>query len=323
VSQIANMTSPPLVNSISYGDTEDGFLNKFGDYSYITRMENELIKMASRGMSVLAGSGDAGASNVGEAGNDISPEDPTCSPFRAFYPSNSQYVTSVSSTYFTTDHLPICSRSVGVHAIECSNIGERSVSVTDGLFWTTGGGFSNMSSNPTPSWQKDFVSQYLSSQQAQGSLPPSSFFNSGGRGYPDVAVVGHNLILILGGQIVTEDGTSASGPIMAGLVALLNDARLAAGKPSLGLLNSFFYASKKVAPESFNDVTVGTNYDGDVQARCSIYPTFCGAGFLTSPGWDPVSGLGSPNFSVLRDLALNTKALASKYREITQQHADL
>jgi len=37
--QIANTTSPPLVTSISYGDTEDGYFNKFGDYSYIARME--------------------------------------------------------------------------------------------------------------------------------------------------------------------------------------------------------------------------------------------------------------------------------------------
>ena len=49
-------------------DTEIGFFNKFGDFSYVKRMEIELAKMAARGLTVVAGSGDAGASNVGEAG---------------------------------------------------------------------------------------------------------------------------------------------------------------------------------------------------------------------------------------------------------------
>ena len=36
--------------------------------------------MASRGLTVIAGSGDAGWSNVGEMGNDLSNPDPTCTP---------------------------------------------------------------------------------------------------------------------------------------------------------------------------------------------------------------------------------------------------
>jgi subtilase family serine protease len=46
---------------------------------------------------------------------------------------------------------------------------------------------------------------------------------------------------LLGGNMVTVDGTSASGPIMAGVVSLLNEARLNAGKTPLGLLNPMFY----------------------------------------------------------------------------------
>ena len=41
-----------------------------------------------RGRTVVAGSGDAGYTNVGEEGNDISDTDPDCSVARPFYPSN-------------------------------------------------------------------------------------------------------------------------------------------------------------------------------------------------------------------------------------------
>jgi hypothetical protein len=44
--------------------------------------------MALRGLTVVAGSGDAGYTNVGEEGNDISDTDPDCSVARPFYPSN-------------------------------------------------------------------------------------------------------------------------------------------------------------------------------------------------------------------------------------------
>lgn len=54
----------------------------------------------------------AGVSNVGEDGNDLSPTDPTCTPFRPFYPSNSPYVLSVSSTFLTPNALPMCGEDI-------------------------------------------------------------------------------------------------------------------------------------------------------------------------------------------------------------------
>jgi tripeptidyl-peptidase-1 len=49
-------------------------------------------------------------------------------------------------------------------------------------------------------------------------------------------------------------GTSASTPSVAAFVALLNDARIDAGKPSLGFLNPLIYA---LNGEGFNDITSG------------------------------------------------------------------
>ena len=278
---VSNLTRAPLVTSISYGDSESGYYTKFGSYVYIDRMEVELAKMAARGLTVLAGSGDAGASNVGEEGNDISDTDPTCAPFRAFYPSNSPYVTSVSSTFLSTGYLPVCQSDlpVGLPAakmpIVCQQLGEVAVGVSQGMAWTTGGGFSNRSANPTPQWQSAAVAEYL----ATAPLPPSSLFNANGRGYPDVATLGHNLLMHYNGALTTVDGTSASGPVMGGLASLLNDYRLRKGQPPLGLLNPLLYQAKVQEAAAFADVVVGNNNDGDVQPKCSAYPSTCPDGF--------------------------------------------
>lgn len=296
--QIANTTNPPWVTSISYGDTEQGFFEKFGNYDYINRMNDELAKMALRGLTVLAGSGDAGASNVGEDGNDISDTDPTCTPMRPFFPSNSPYVMSISSTFISKNAIPFCQQTFEEEPIVCSQLGEVAVSVRQGTHWTTGGGFSNLTG--TLPWQKTAVQNFLSLSQG-GPLPPSQYWNSTGRGYPDVSTVGFNLYVVWGGKIVSIGGTSASGPIMAGIVSLLNDIRLWNGKPTLGLVTPFFYELQASNGIYFNDIVVGENLDGDLQDRGSPYPTYCLYGFSTQVGWDAVTGLGTPVFQYLAD----------------------
>lgn len=305
VNNMATGTAP-WVWSVSYGDEEMGYFNKFGSFSYIDRMEVELQKFAARGFTVFAGSGDAGASNVGEAGNDISPTQPSCDANHPFYPSNSPWVTSVSSTFLSPNYLPVCSQQMSPFLpITCEKVGEVAVGVTQGLFWTTGGGFSNRSDvNPIPEWQAEAVYSYLKQAEATNTLPPSTYFNNGGRGYPDVATLGHNLIMHFAGSLTTVDGTSASGPVMAGMLSLINDARLNAGLSTMGCVNPFLYAAANADPSSFNDIVVGDNKSGDIQSKCSPYATFCENGFQTAPGWDPVTGLGSPNISVLKELAL-------------------
>jgi len=54
-------------------------------------------------------------------------------------------------------------------------------------------------------------------------------------------------------------------------------------------LNPTFYAH----PEAFNDITVGGNPG-------------CGSdGFKAAPGWDPVTGLGTPNYQKLLKVVLS------------------
>ena len=97
--------------------------------------------------------------------------------------------------------------------------------------WSTAGGFSF--STATPSYQKDVVEAYLTTHK--DILPPAHLFNASGRAFPDVVTVGHNLNVVLGGKFVPTDGTSASAPIFAGIVSLLNQARASAGMPMVRL----------------------------------------------------------------------------------------
>ncbi len=73
-------------------------------------------------------------------------------------------------------------------------------------------------------------------------------------------------------------GTSAVAPLMAALVALLNQAE----KKSVGFLNPFLYAN--AGSGVVRDVTVGTN---------AITNTV--QGYKAASGWDACTGLGTPD----------------------------
>lgn len=129
------------------------------------------------------------------------------------------------------------------------------------------GGFSNIFARP--SYQSDAVNSYL---QGLGNTN-AGLFNTTGRGYPDVSTQGVQFIIEAAGKLQGVDGTSASSPTFASVVALLNDQLLNAGKTSLGFLNPLLY-SKGVA--ALNDITSGSNPGCGTQ------------GFPAAAGWDAV-----------------------------------
>ncbi|KAH9929420.1 family S53 protease-like protein [Fomitopsis serialis] len=145
----------------------------------------------------------------------------------------------------------------------------------------SGGGFSNVFS--TPSFQSADVSAYLATL---GSTY-SGLFNPNGRGFPDVAAQAENVIIAWQGDFYTVGGTSCASPIFASVISLLNDELLNAGQSRLGWLNPWLYAN----PGALYDITSGDNPG-------------CGTnGFSATTGWDPVTGLGSPNYAALRSAA--------------------
>jgi tripeptidyl-peptidase I len=86
---------------------------------------------------------------------------------------------------------------------------------------------------------------------------------------------------------------------------LLNDARFRAGQPAIGFANPWLY---QIARQGLNDITNGGSLGcsgTDLQSGVNI----TGAGIIpyaswnATVGWDPVTGLGTPNFMNLKELA--------------------
>ncbi len=120
------------------------------------------------------------------------------------------------------------------------------------------------------------VSQFFSAQTwQQNANVPTAPNGKPGRGVPDVAgdadpTSGYNVVV--DGSATVIGGTSAVAPLWAGLTALINQAL---GQP-VGFLNPLLY-SRAVAA-TFRDIVSGNN-----------------DGYKTTTGWDPCTGLGSPD----------------------------
>lgn len=150
----------------------------------------------------------------------------------------------------------------------------------------SGGGFSNIFS--MPAYQAEAVSHYIT------QYPPpygADRFNTSGnsRGLPDVSANGALYNVAVDGSFQPVSGTSAATPVFGSVIALINGERLKLGKKPVGFINPVLYAH----PYILNDVTKGNNPG-------------CGtSGFEAQPGWDPVTGLGTPNFKKMLTLFLN------------------
>jgi tripeptidyl-peptidase-1 len=199
------------------------------------------------------------------SGGSIKPPVPTLYPS---WPASSPWVTAVGATRFVEDS---------------SAVTKEAASSAFG----SGGGFSRMFSAPTE--QRSAIASYFSTVK---QLPPLGSFPTDGRGTPDVAALGEGYQVLADGQLLSVGGTSASAPVFAGLVSLLNEARLQAGKPAMGFLNPWLYANE----DAFSDITEGDNFIGRGN-RLDF-------GFNCSAGWDPVTGLGTPAFDRMLDAAM-------------------
>jgi len=289
-----NTTSVPDVISISYGWWEgdqcaDGIggdeCQKYGldTVGYVQRVNTEFQKFGVRGVSVFVSSGDSGAHTR---------SDGDCEQPRtlADFPGSSPYITSVgatqveSETFFDKSVAPVCGDSTLGYV--CVKSGTEVAVNVSRSFFTSGGGFSNISQRLD--YQADAVAAYLASGTP---LPPASYFNHTGRGYPDVSAVGHNGYILDGGQAGLIGGTSQSAPTFAAVAALLADAFKAKTGKSFGFMNPILYAAYKADPSTFIDITVGDN----ICTEDGCAPT-C-TGYTCAKGWDPVTGLGSPNYA--------------------------
>jgi len=281
--------SVPLVISISYGwseadQCEEGIgaqeCQQLGVDSagFVTRVNVEFQKIGIRGISIFSASGDSGA-NGRTDGDCVLPY------LKPDYPAASPFVTSVGATeihnavFNLPNNPPVCTSG----SYSCASGGTEAAVSYAQAFFASGGGFSNV--GVRPSYQTTAVQNYLNSGV---KLPPDSYYNkTQGRGYPDIAAFGSD-VLIYDGGMTPVGGTSCSSPISAGMFAVLNNYVIRkTGKP-MGFLNPLLYSMYAAAPKTFTDITVGDNLctEDGCASTCQ--------GFYCAKGWDPVTGLGTP-----------------------------
>lgn len=253
---------------------------------YVKPMEDTLIQAAAEGIGVYFSSGDNGdeTSRFGFATTD--------------WPASSPWVTAVGGTALGVDAAG--NRAIetgwGTSSYNCNT--STLVCTRTGWLYGAGGGESVVFARP--SYQAGITS------------------GGGGRLVPDVSALGDPQTGFLVGQTQTFPegarydeyrigGTSLSSPIFAGLMALADQAK---GAPH-GFANPVFYAN----PGAFYDVlSVKTavarrNFVNGVDGtagtvdRLRTFDDYAGSPTQhTGPGWDNVTGLGSPSSTFLATL---------------------
>ena len=251
------------------------------------------MKLSMQGSTIVFASGDYGVANgptakyngcinvsqqLGVSGTIFSPD----------FPADCPYVLAVGGTQLAGDETVNDPESV---------MDVPGLSPYPGATFGSGGGFSNYFKRP--SYQDSAVQTYLSKY-----VPPyksyiyngndiysgnsniganGGIYNSIGRGFPDVSANGVNFTAYINNELDHTYGTSLAAPIWASILTLINNERDAAGQSSVGFVQPVLYAN----PDAFNDITSGSNPG-------------CGTnGFPASPGWDPSTGLGTPDYTKL------------------------
>ncbi|KIJ32810.1 hypothetical protein M422DRAFT_265293 [Sphaerobolus stellatus SS14] len=264
------IVKPANVISTSYGSQEPEMTA-----AYQIRQCNEYGKLGLLGVTILFSSGDNGV--AGFNGLCIDPatgqEVANGTRFNPDFPGNCPFVTAVGATQINPG----------------STVNDPEGACEQVIF--SGGGFSDIFA--MPSYQKDDVLSFFKNHPPPFSA--AQFNNSQkARGYPDLAANGANYVIgrekQIDGEFELVFGTSCSSPVVGSLITGINDARLAIGKKPVGFINPAIYSPAfRIA---FNDITTGGNQG-------------CGTpGFTAVSGWDPVTGVGTPNFERLLALWL-------------------
>lgn len=257
VNWLLTQRSIPQVISTSYGDSEQTV-----PQSYAERVCKQFAQVGARGTTLFFSSGDSG---LGGTDKCFSNDGKNTPKFLPSFPASCPYVTTVGAT-------------MNFEPEESAYRPSRNTSAGFRDLYASGSGFSNYF--PRPSYQDKVVPKYVKALNGQYS----GLYNSEGRAYPDVSAQGLYFAYFWNGTEGTISGTSASSPLTAGIFTLVNDALIAAGKPTLGFMNPWLY---KKGYKGLTDITKGSSHGCNVE------------GFPVTKGWDPVTGFGTPDFPEL------------------------
>ncbi len=283
------------VISMSYGGCEQQ------NVTFIPFFEPILQQASTEGITFVASSGDSGA-----AGCDSDQSAQGTLGLAVNYPASSPEVTGVGGTEFnegTGTYWGSNGTGLGSALSYIPEIAWNDTSINNSLS-AAGGGKSSCGVEsggactggfPKPTWQK-------------GTGVPAD----GVRDVPDIAMAAsadHDGYIFCSqsscasgiANAVTSNsivgGTSASAPVFAGIISLLNDYVVAQGiqsKPGLGNINQKLYSLAQSDPTIYHDVTSGNNI-----VPCQSGTPNCPSsapfqyGYSAGVGYDQVTGLGS------------------------------
>jgi kumamolisin len=251
---VHDTNNPLTVLSVSWGYAEDA-QGAWSDGA-IDAISDTLKAAALLGVTICVAAGDDGSDDqVGDGQAHVD------------FPSSSPYVLAVGGTSLQ--------QNTG------GQINETAWKDGDGLRkdngGSTGGGVSVHF--PRPAWQTVTVA----------SVNPGSI---DGRVLPDVAAdasANTGYFVVVDGQGGVSGGTSASAPLWASLIALIN-ASLGAGKQA-GYLTPLLYqqgsGGNSIGQDGCRDITAGDNSTAAI------------GGYTAGPGYDAVTGWGVPNGNAL------------------------
>ncbi len=257
----------------------------FSSFTALQSLRFAYISAAANGVTVLGSSGDGGTANIVKtpvhAGGSLIPF-PTVE-----WPASDPLVTGVGGTYLCTDPQATASQPRTLFA---GPVGRCKANPTQTeVGWTfSGGGFSHVFSRP--SYQNTLPAGSTAIPSSARGVPDIGFQASAGTGalvFISLPPDGSSGLKCAGVPCSTGwfdiGGTSLSCPQWAGLVAIAD--QINGG--GLGLINPALYAlgaNPTRYANDFFDVTTGKNM-GD--------PTV--PGYPATTGWDPITGLGTPN----------------------------
>jgi len=261
----------PVV-SLSFGDCERFWVSDAPLYQNIMQQGN------AQGITVVIAGGDAGAAEC-----DLQFTNPlAANGLAADFPSSIPETTGVGGSQFSDGRGNYWGSTADANgAFALSYIPEAVWNETafDGTIAAGGGGASAVF--PKPAWQT-------------GPGVP----NDQARDLPDIALnasADHDGFLICsGGNCGVSGGTSASAPMFAGMLALVNHYLTKKGvlsQPGLGNVNPVLYRMARTNPNAFHDITQGSNV-----LPCGPGTPNCvngQLGYNAGAGYDLASGLGS------------------------------
>ncbi|NEX16715.1 MAG: hypothetical protein C1943_08815 [Halochromatium sp.] len=251
--------------------------------------ERALLRATATGISVFVASGDTGITSC-RYEQDLGEQTLTNAYgiVSASYPATSPWVTAVGGTnlWLNPDnsiHIEIVWNSWSIFA-ELTLFGQTIDAIEMGAGT---GGLSAWFSQPD--WQR------------KTEIPNDAYGPyEQARAVPDIALLADDApgyTYLRNGEWANVGGTSAAAPLMAGAVALMNQALLANDKWRLGFLNPLLYQfgnNEQIRGQVYHDVI-----EGDNETTWQVFPWGAQPPSFSAeakPGYDLATGWGSPRF---------------------------